>query len=73
MSLSELRDLCMTHRLGPCSTKCEGKKKEVCLYYHIGECIGFCQKQINKNELELIEKDIIVFVGNSRKSEYVLR
>ena len=24
--------------------------KQVCLYYHIGECLGYCTKDINKDK-----------------------
>ncbi len=46
--------------------KCETLKKDVCLYYHIGECLGYCTKEIDKNKLEVITNEIISFLnGNS--------
>ena len=33
----------LINRLYPLK-KCEGKPKDVCLYYHIGECLGYCKK-----------------------------
>ena len=46
--------------------KCEVLKKELCLYYHIGECLGYCKKEIDKNKLEIITNEIISFLnGNS--------
>ena len=34
----------LLNRLYPLK-KCNGKPKEVCLYYHIGECLGYCVKE----------------------------
>ena len=46
--------------------KCETLKKEVCLYYHIGECLGYCKKEIDKTKLEIMTNEIISFLnGNS--------
>ncbi len=25
--------------------KCETLQKDVCLYYHLGECLGYCKKE----------------------------
>lgn len=45
--------------------KCEGTKKELCLYYHIGECLGYCTKSIDESKVEEIEREIISFLkGN---------
>lgn len=54
----------LLNRLYPLK-KCENMKKEVCLYYHIGECLGYCQKGINGYEVEDMEKEILSFLhGN---------
>jgi len=46
--------------------KCDNLKKEVCLYYHIGECLGFCQKKVNKEQLDKMTNEIVSFLnGNS--------
>ena len=46
--------------------KCENLKKDVCLYYHIGECLGYCQKEIDPNIMEKMTSEIISFLnGNS--------
>ena len=42
--------------------KCEKLKKEVCLYYHINECLGYCEKKIPKEEIEKMTKEIIAFL-----------
>ena len=47
--------------------KCEGTKKEVCLYYHIGECLGYCTKNYNIKELETTEKEILSFLNGNEQ------
>lgn len=47
--------------------KCEGKAKELCLYYHIHECLGYCSKDLNHEELELMEKEILSFLNGNDK------
>ena len=37
----------MLNRIYPLR-KCEKLKKEVCLYYHLGECLGYCEKWLIK-------------------------
>lgn len=59
----------LLNRLYPLK-KCEGTKKEVCLYYHIGECLGYCSKGINGYELENMEKEILSFL---RGNDEILR
>ena len=51
----------LINRLYPLK-KCEHMEKNVCLYYHIKECLGYCVKNINEEELENMEKDIIKFL-----------
>ena len=54
----------LLNRLYPLK-KCEGNPKEVCLYYHIGECLGYCKKEYDKNKLEIMEQEILSFLrGN---------
>ena len=48
--------------------KCEHLKKELCLYYHIHECLGYCCKKVDKSEIELMNKEIISFLkGDSNE------
>lgn len=47
--------------------KCEGKKKELCLYYHIHECLGYCSKELDKQKLALMEKEILSFLNGNDK------
>lgn len=45
--------------------KCEGLPKNVCLYYHIGECLGYCTKDVSKEKIEKMENEILSFLrGN---------
>ena len=47
--------------------KCEGMPKSVCLYYHIGECLGYCEKNVNAYSEEKMEKDILEFLKGNDK------
>jgi excinuclease ABC subunit C len=47
--------------------KCEGKQKELCLYYHINECLGYCSKELDKTKVEEMEKDILSFLNGNDK------
>ena len=54
----------LINRLYPLK-KCEGKPKDVCLYYHIGECLGYCSKMIVQEKLMNMESEILSFLrGN---------
>ena len=45
--------------------KCEGLPKNVCLYYHIGECLGYCTKKISEDKINAMETEILSFLrGN---------
>ena len=56
----------LINRLYPLK-KCEGMPKNVCLYYHIGECLGYCTKEIDKNKLEQMESEILSFLRGNDK------
>lgn len=46
--------------------KCDGMPNKVCLYYHIGECLGYCQKNIDESKLNLMESEVLSFLrGNT--------
>lgn len=47
--------------------KCDGAKKEICLYYHINECLGYCSKIIDKEKLKEMEGEILSFLGGNDK------
>ncbi|MBE6145901.1 MAG: excinuclease ABC subunit UvrC [Firmicutes bacterium] len=56
----------LLNRLYPLK-KCEGKPKEVCLYYHIGECLGYCSKLVDNNKVQEMENEILSFLrGNDQ-------
>lgn len=42
--------------------KCKTFSDRPCLYYHIGECLGYCKKDINKELVASMEADIIKFL-----------
>ena len=43
--------------------KCQTYNKKPCLYYHINQCLGYCANKINKEEIQLLKKDIIRFLN----------
>ena len=51
----------MINRIYPLR-KCDKLKKELCLYYHIGECLGYCKKDIDPEVIEEMKKEIITFL-----------
>ncbi len=56
----------LINRLYPLK-KCEGNPKKVCLYYHIGECLGYCENQASREELTQMESDILGFLHGNNK------
>lgn len=42
--------------------KCTNMKKDVCLYYHIHECLGYCKYKIDPKVIEQMKKEIISFL-----------
>lgn len=48
--------------------KCKNMGKKECLYYHIGECLGYCTKQIDDVKIKEMKEEIISFFnGNSEE------
>lgn len=47
--------------------KCSNLKKELCLYYHINECLGYCKKEISKDQIDKMTKEIISFLKGDSK------
>lgn len=48
--------------------KCKNMPKKVCLYYHIGECLGYCEHKIPDEDINKMKEEIISFFnGNSEK------
>lgn len=46
--------------------KCHTMDKKVCLYYHIGQCLGYCEKKIDKEVI----KNMILEVTSFLKGNY---
>lgn len=59
----------LLNRLYPLK-KCDGNPKEVCLYYHIGECLGYCSKVIDREKVKDMENEILSFL---RGNDEILR
>ena len=46
--------------------KCKNLGKKECLYYHIGECLGYCTNKVSEEEVKKMKEEIISFFhGNS--------
>lgn len=45
--------------------KCQTYQKRPCLYFHIGQCLGYCANDVPREKIEAMEKDIVSFLkGN---------
>lgn len=44
------------------SRKCKTLQKEICLYYHLGQCLGYCQCNVDRNKSEDIKYQIERFL-----------
>lgn len=42
--------------------KCTTYNKVPCLYFHIGQCLGYCQKKQDKNKIKEIKEEILTFL-----------
>lgn len=42
--------------------KCQTYNKRPCLYYHIGECLGYCTHDVDLSKIKQMENDIIRFL-----------
>lgn len=51
----------MLNRLYPLR-KCEHLKKELCLYYHIHECLGYCVREVEPKVINEMSKEIVSFL-----------
>ncbi len=48
--------------------KCNHLGKELCLYYHIGQCLGYCKMEnIDKLELDKMRQEIISFLNGNKE------
>ena len=56
----------LINRLYPLK-KCEGMPKDVCLFYHIHECLGYCQKNVSEEKIKTMENEILSFFKGNDK------
>ena len=47
--------------------KCKTYNKKPCLYYHIGQCLGYCTSNISKEKIDNMKNDIIHFLRGDHK------
>ena len=48
--------------------KCNNLGKELCLYYHIGECLGYCKMDnVDQDELKRMKNEIISFLNGNKE------
>jgi len=47
--------------------KCKNLGKKECLYYHIGECLGYCTKEIDEAKIKNMKEEIISFLNGNHK------
>ncbi len=56
----------LLNRLYPLK-KCSGNPKALCLYYHIGECLGYCVNKVDQDKLNNMEEEILSFLRGNDK------
>ena len=56
----------LINRLYPLK-KCDTLGKNLCLYYHINECLGYCTKNVDQDKIKSMEEDIIKFLKGDEK------
>lgn len=56
----------MINRIYPLR-KCDKLKKELCLYYHIHECLGYCVKEVPESTINQMKKEITSFLKGDSK------
>lgn len=54
----------MLNRIYPLR-KCKIFPDKPCLYYHIGECLGYCTKNVDKEKIDEMVKEIISFLNGN--------
>lgn len=48
--------------------KCENLKKDLCLYYHIDLCLGYCKYDIEEDKITKMKEEIISFLKGDSSS-----
>ena len=64
---SAKRTVSMLNRLYPLR-KCETLKKDYCLYYHLGECLGYCKNEVDLDKLKQMIDEITSFLNGDSTS-----
>ena len=67
---SAKRTVNMLNRIYPLR-KCEKLKKDVCLYYHIGECLGYCKEKVDEDKLNVMIQEIKAFLNGD--SSFIIK
>ena len=67
---SAKRTVNMLNRIYPLR-KCEKLKKDVCLYYHLGECLGYCKEKIDEDKLNTMVSEIKSFLNGD--SSFIIK
>ena len=67
---SAKRTVNMLNRIYPLR-KCEKLKKDVCLYYHLGECLGYCKNKIDEDKLNTMVSEIKSFLNGD--SSFIIK
>ncbi len=47
--------------------KCKTYEKRECLYYHIGQCLGYCTHDIEESRIKEMKSEIISFLNGNTK------
>lgn len=47
--------------------KCKTYQKRPCLYYHIGQCLGYCTNKVDEKKVKEMENEIIKFLKGDDK------
>ena len=47
--------------------KCKTYEKRECLYYHIGQCLGYCTHEVDENKIKEMKIEIISFLNGNTK------
>ena len=47
--------------------KCKNLGKKECLYYHIGECLGYCANKVDEEKIKNMKDEIISFLNGNHK------
>ena len=45
--------------------KCRNYEKKVCLYYHIHECLGYCEHEIPEETMKQMKNEIVSFLNGN--------